>query len=189
MYTKKNINCTICLDVIESEPYFLPCVHGFHHDCIRNWIKEKPVCPICKIPIYVNTPEKLEIYNYNQRLKEQQEIDESRFFQQLSSGDLNNVQQPAPTPTLLPLPHGSEIFEITPLMGIIRRPTNNSENTESGINNLCSVLQLFDQIINNISGIDNNELESNYVGNNIDYTIEISDRISNLNTDEDVNNE
>jgi len=35
----------------------LPCKHYFHSECINNWIKENPTCPMCREPI---TAEKLE---------------------------------------------------------------------------------------------------------------------------------
>ena len=65
MDSKKVINCQICLEDIENDIDFLPCIHGFHSDCINNWIKEKPICPICKVPIYINTPELLNLYNFD----------------------------------------------------------------------------------------------------------------------------
>ena len=84
MSTKKKINCLICLDDINDGLEFLPCIHGFHKECINNWIKEKPLCPICKIPVYVNTPEQLTMYNYIKTHNEQRAESESRFFHQLS---------------------------------------------------------------------------------------------------------
>lgn len=61
------MNCIICLDNIDN-PKFLPCLHSFHTKCINKWISEKPYCPICKIPIIINTEDQLIKYN-NDKLK------------------------------------------------------------------------------------------------------------------------
>ena len=49
-------NCCICLDTlnkneIKDKKYreiFLQCGHNFHEKCIKNWIKNKKICPICR---------------------------------------------------------------------------------------------------------------------------------------------
>lgn len=167
MTEKKVVNCTICLDDIEDESWFLPCTHVFHNDCINNWIKEKPICPICKIPIYVSTPEQLEIYNYNQRLREQREIADAQFFQQLSSGAFdNNIQQPSQQGVLR---------NFNPILDVINNQRNNNlDNVEIAMMNIGSVIQIFDTIINgqlvpdeidHIPISNNNEHESNSYSN------------------------
>jgi hypothetical protein len=65
MNTKKIFYCSICLEDIEDNVEFLPCIHGFHKECIDKWVNEKPLCPICKIPIMLNTVEQLGRYNEN----------------------------------------------------------------------------------------------------------------------------
>ena len=42
-------DCSVCLQ-IHSEDVVreLPCGHTFHDLCLRNWLKVKATCPICK---------------------------------------------------------------------------------------------------------------------------------------------
>ena len=48
--------CIICLDSysISDKICFLPCIHYFHFNCIKNWVKESNKCPICKHNIKKN---------------------------------------------------------------------------------------------------------------------------------------
>ena len=41
--------CTICLgDYLNNEnTIYLPCLHLFHEDCIKSWVKRNPICPVC----------------------------------------------------------------------------------------------------------------------------------------------
>ena len=41
--------CVICLENFKNgeKGSFLPCVHLFHSDCIKNWLKTNNTCPIC----------------------------------------------------------------------------------------------------------------------------------------------
>lgn len=43
-------DCAICLDPFESgqNRKVLPCLHGFHQDCIDQWLRSNGSCPICK---------------------------------------------------------------------------------------------------------------------------------------------
>ena len=43
-------NCVICLEDFKNEDRatILPCIHLFHTDCIKNWLKTQDSCPICK---------------------------------------------------------------------------------------------------------------------------------------------
>jgi len=59
-----NIDCLICMDEIKSDIKFLPCAHSFHTQCINRWIHENPICPECRIPINITTPEQLNMYNF-----------------------------------------------------------------------------------------------------------------------------
>lgn len=85
--TKK---CLICLDDMESDIEFLPCVHSFHGQCIRKWLTDNPLCPICKIPVFISTPQQLNVYNYHKSRRDELAERESRFFQQVSSGAFDN---------------------------------------------------------------------------------------------------
>ena len=46
-------NCTVCLcDYDEGETVMtLPCLHQFHPDCIRGWLKGHTTCPICRVDL------------------------------------------------------------------------------------------------------------------------------------------
>src|SRR6185436_16214811 len=48
--------CSICLDsIIARDKYYLPCSHAYHTKCIEKWLCKKIICPICKIPVYIQT--------------------------------------------------------------------------------------------------------------------------------------
>lgn len=42
--------CVICLNQLKcgEEVYFLPCIHCFHINCLREWVKKSKTCPNCK---------------------------------------------------------------------------------------------------------------------------------------------
>ena len=45
--------CVICFEELEEEVVRLEnCEHKFHKKCIKTWLKEKPICPICRTEIY-----------------------------------------------------------------------------------------------------------------------------------------
>jgi Ring finger domain len=43
--------CMICLGTFcPHEPrQLLPCLHGFHQDCLTHWLRVKKTCPICRV--------------------------------------------------------------------------------------------------------------------------------------------
>ena len=45
--------CLICLEKFKKGDniIILPCIHIFHSDCIRNWMKKQITCPLCKCKI------------------------------------------------------------------------------------------------------------------------------------------
>mmetsp|Transcript_110001 Transcript_110001/g.328859 ORF Transcript_110001/g.328859 Transcript_110001/m.328859 type:complete len:353 (-) Transcript_110001:47-1105(-) len=46
-------NCTICLESMEPGQRCCrpPCLHAFHGDCLRQWLRQSPTCPICKLSL------------------------------------------------------------------------------------------------------------------------------------------
>ena len=40
--------CSICIDILEDEVEVMDCSHKYHHDCILEWMKQNPVCPVCR---------------------------------------------------------------------------------------------------------------------------------------------
>ena len=57
--------CGICLYEIEKGKY-LNCGHVFHLKCIKVWVADKAICPICKSPI--NTAQNIRSRFFNERL-------------------------------------------------------------------------------------------------------------------------
>ena len=53
----ENNECIICLSEFEVGDSIttLPCVHIFHNECIKNWLKNNNHCPICKFEITLNS--------------------------------------------------------------------------------------------------------------------------------------
>ena len=48
--TEEKKKCCICLEnfKINEETMILPCIHIFHSNCIKKWMKRQDICPICK---------------------------------------------------------------------------------------------------------------------------------------------
>ena len=46
-------NCVICLEDFKNKDkaIILPCIHLFHNNCIKNWLKKQNSCPICKFKL------------------------------------------------------------------------------------------------------------------------------------------
>ena len=49
-------DCVICLENFKNKDkaIILPCIHLFHNDCIKSWLKKHNSCPICKFEISRN---------------------------------------------------------------------------------------------------------------------------------------
>jgi hypothetical protein len=45
--------CSICLENYKNgdDSIILPCIHIFHSECIKKWMKRNGICPICKFKI------------------------------------------------------------------------------------------------------------------------------------------
>ena len=46
-------NCVICLEDFKNGDTVinLPCIHLFHNNCIKNWLKSQNSCPVCKFKL------------------------------------------------------------------------------------------------------------------------------------------
>ena len=42
--------CSICLEDFKTgdERKIMPCLHGFHSECVDKWLRTNGSCPICK---------------------------------------------------------------------------------------------------------------------------------------------
>lgn len=50
---KDKRTCNICLVefVKKDKLTLLPCIHYFHSQCLKEWLKDKNVCPLCKLDL------------------------------------------------------------------------------------------------------------------------------------------
>jgi len=40
--------CTICMEAVQAEARYLPCMHAFHRGCIGAWLRRQRTCPVCR---------------------------------------------------------------------------------------------------------------------------------------------
>lgn len=47
---EQGTECSICMCIIEETDLAVttPCSHSFHDECLRRWMNERPICPICR---------------------------------------------------------------------------------------------------------------------------------------------
>eukprot|EP00760_Papus_ankaliazontas_P023366 PhM_4_TR2045/c4_g1_i1/m.95482 len=45
--------CVLCLEVFQVGDHMLmlPCMHGFHKDCVMPWLTRDHSCPTCRLPL------------------------------------------------------------------------------------------------------------------------------------------
>jgi len=43
--------CTVCLSEDTEPRVYLPCLHGFHPDCVHQWLYRHDTCPACRATI------------------------------------------------------------------------------------------------------------------------------------------
>ena len=53
---EENKTCVICYEDFKDneDAIFLPCFHFFHTKCIKEWLKKRDICPLCKISVKKN---------------------------------------------------------------------------------------------------------------------------------------
>jgi hypothetical protein len=84
--------CTICIEPVIDDYHYLPCAHLYHSECINAWFKSNSdqICPICKIPVYIDSHEQLDTYNSHKSLQDAQSTEDSAFLQRVSAGVYDN---------------------------------------------------------------------------------------------------
>lgn len=45
--------CPICLGTSQKHLQATPCMHVFHAKCLRDWMRRKPECPVCRLKLVV----------------------------------------------------------------------------------------------------------------------------------------
>ncbi len=46
-----NIECSICMNDIESNQHNTECNHTFHNNCLSDWLEVNNSCPLCRTKI------------------------------------------------------------------------------------------------------------------------------------------
>lgn len=50
--TSDDVKCAICLDTEHNpEMEYLPCGHGFHAKCCKDWLSINALCPVCRTSV------------------------------------------------------------------------------------------------------------------------------------------
>jgi hypothetical protein len=165
------MKCLICLDDIDNTE-FLPCSHGFHTNCISEWINVKPFCPICKIPISITTPDELIIYNNERNIFDNNNIRKNQLYHRINEitgitpVNLNESSNSEPRETI----HSINI-ELQNILNFEHTFNNKYYNTitYNGINNLNNLYT---------SGINNRRNSNTLNFMNRDLMTQIYDEIS-----------
>lgn len=130
------LTCNICLCDIISKPIKFCCRQYYHYECISEWIKTKPSCPICRKDLNYNI---IQLFN---------EINNK--FEQISSAlryvytvppppppprrRYNHILSPPPQPQLLNPQRNIHRYRNSFL-----QPRNESENYQSSFINLLNI--------------------------------------------------
>ena len=125
----KHQKCTICLGPYEKDEKLtiLPCGHGFHTNCINNWLKEYSYkCPICRSETGSGRP----VFNNSTRNRRTRVLPSRRPWgsmldrhQRYRSPSSRSAPAPAPAPT--PAPVRESIFDSTSLLNASGPPRVN----------------------------------------------------------------
>lgn len=138
--------CMVCLEEMETDQEYLPCAHSFHGNCIIPWLQERDTCPICKIPVYIDTPDQLDRYNHDRILSEERDVMERAFFQRLSAGD-NPPGNPDPVDIEDPDPNIFTVLSSVINAGAnITAQLNPQQQASHSTNTLMALVGLFDTL-------------------------------------------
>ncbi|KAM3138318.1 hypothetical protein pb186bvf_009594 [Paramecium bursaria] len=52
-HSPSNKICSICMEefIQNEEMMMMQCLHKFHKQCLNDWLRQKPNCPVCKYTI------------------------------------------------------------------------------------------------------------------------------------------
>ncbi len=123
----KHQKCTICLGPYEKGENLtiLPCGHGFHKDCINNWLKDYSYkCPICRSetgsgrPVFNNSTRNRRTRVLPSRRPWGSMLDRHQRYRSPSS-------RSAPAPSPAPAPARESIFDSTSLLNVSVPPRVN----------------------------------------------------------------
>jgi len=123
----KHQKCTICLGPYEKGENLtiLPCDHGFHTNCINNWLKDYSYkCPICRSetgsgrPVFNNSTRNRRTRVLPSRRPWGSMLDRHQRYRSPSS-------RSAPAPSPAPAPVRESIFDSTSLLNATELPRVN----------------------------------------------------------------
>ena len=47
----EKVICAICIELLNDEAEVLDCSHKYHHTCVSKWVRQNPVCPVCRADV------------------------------------------------------------------------------------------------------------------------------------------
>lgn len=89
------LECSICNDVL-FKPVTITCGHTFCKDCLTTFLRQKPICPLCRSPTFLQTNalcENITLRNlieskYPNLLKKRQDEMNSKQYSELNFGEI-----------------------------------------------------------------------------------------------------